>query len=107
MALRIGLERPESFAGAISLSGSLPIGGCPLKRINDARGLPLLLSVSPDRTNYSLEQVMENVRLMHFAGSSLSLRLYPEGDKLTNVMLSDVDHWILERVCPKPSPATS
>ncbi len=102
MALRLGLEHPDQFAGAISLGGPMPTGDSPLKRITEARKLPLLLSVSPDQDKYSLSHVMENVRLLHFAGSSLSLRLYPAGDELTTVMLADVDQWIMERVCPEP-----
>lgn len=99
MALRIGMQHPEWFAGAISLGGAVPRGGRPLHRINDARELPLLLSVSPDENGYPLDAVMQDMRLLHFAGFSLSLRLYPEGDELTTVMLSDVDRWIMERVC--------
>ena len=98
MALRLGMENPDQFAGAISLGGPIPSGSCPLRRINEARDLPLLLSVSPDE-KYPLDRVMENVRLLHMAGSSLALRLYPEGDELTTVMLSDVDRWIMEHVC--------
>jgi len=102
MALRLGLEHPDQFAGAISLGGPMPTGESPLKRITEARKLPLLLSVSPNQNKYSLSHVMENVRLLHIAGSSLALRLYPTGDELTTVMLSDVDHWIMEQVCPAP-----
>lgn len=100
MALRLGLEHPDQFAGAISLGGPVPMGECPLKRITEARKLPLLLSVSPDQEKFPLDHVMDNVKLLHFAGSSLSLRLYPAGDELTTVMLSDLDNWIMERVCP-------
>ncbi|NOY42879.1 MAG: hypothetical protein GXP26_13725 [Planctomycetes bacterium] len=106
MALRMGMENPDQFAGAISLGGPVPSGGCLLRRINEARKLPLLLSVSPDQ-RYSLDRVMENVRLLHLAGSSLSLRLYPEGDELTDLMMSDVDSWIMERVCPAPASVAS
>lgn len=101
MALRLGLEHPDRFAGAISLSGPLPSGKSPLKRISEARKLPLLMSVSPDPTDFTLERAMENVRLLHTAGSSLSLRLYPEGDGLTTTMLADVDSWVMEQICPE------
>ncbi len=106
MALRMGMENPDQFAGAISLGGPVPSGHCLLRRINEARDLPLLLSVSPDQ-RYPLDRVLENMRLLHSAGSSLSLRLYPEGDELTTVMLSDVDNWIMERVCPATSSVAS
>ena len=106
MALRMGMENPDQFAGAISLGGPIPSGSCLLRRINEARSLPLLLSVSPDQ-RYPLDRVMENVRSLHSYGSSLSLRLYPEGDELTTVMLSDVDRWVMEKVCAAPSSVAS
>jgi hypothetical protein len=43
---------------------------------------------------------MADLRLLHCAGFSLALRLYPEGDELTTVMLSDVNRWIMESFCP-------
>ncbi len=96
MAQRIGLENPDKFAGAISLSGPVPRGARPLRNINQARQLPLLLSVSPAAENYSEQRVMEDLRFFHSAGLSLSLRLYPAGDGLTDVMLRDVNRWVME-----------
>ena len=100
MAHRIGMEHPDLFAGAISLGGPVPRGACPLRNINQARKLPLLLAVSPNAKNYSNEKVMDDLRLLHYAGFSLSLRLYPEGDQLTTTMLSDVNAWVMESCIP-------
>ncbi|MCG8447958.1 MAG: hypothetical protein MI725_00065 [Pirellulales bacterium] len=100
MALRMGMEDPDLFAGALSLGGPVPRGSRPLRNINQARKLPLLLSVSPAADSYSNDQVKEDLRLLHYAGFSLSLRLYPEGDGLTTTMLSDLNHWIMESFCP-------
>jgi len=99
LALRLAMEYPNLVAGAISLSGSVPRGNCPLKRINEARKLPLMLAVSPGE-NYALDNVMDDLRLLHFAGFSLALRLYPEGDELTTTMLADVNRWIMDQFCP-------
>jgi phospholipase/carboxylesterase len=99
LALRLGMEYPEMVAGAISLGGPAPRGLRPLKRINAARKLPLMLAVSPGQT-YPLQGVMDDLRLLHGAGFSLALRLYPEGDELTTVMLADVNRWIMESFCP-------
>jgi len=100
MAFRLGKQHPNRFAGAISLGGAMPQGLRPLREINAARSLPLMLSVSPDPTDYPVERVMQDLRLMHYAGFSLSLRLYPDGNDLTTNMLADVDSWILEQFCP-------
>ncbi len=105
LALRLGMENPNLVAGAISLGGPMPKGLRPLRHINQARKLPLLLSVSPDE-KYPLPRVMDDLRLFHSAGCSLSLRLNPEGDELTTVMLADVNAWIMEQFCPSVSQAS-
>jgi len=99
MALRLALENPQLFAGAISLGGALPRGLNLLRRINEARKLPLLIANSFDSQRYSPQQACEDLRLLHAAGFSLDLRQYPCGDELTTKMLSDMDQWILDRIC--------
>lgn len=100
MALRVGMEHPELFAGAISLGGRVPRGGHAFRRINAARSLPLMISVSPSEGEYSREQVMDDLRLLHSGGFSVSLNLYPDGDGLTDVMLADLNCWMMELACP-------
>jgi phospholipase/carboxylesterase len=100
MALRVGMEHPELFAGAISLGGRVPRGDNAFRRINAARRLPLMLAVSPCDASFTGSQVMDDLKLLHSGGFSLDLRLYPEGDSLTDVMLSDLDKWIMGRFCP-------
>jgi len=99
MALRVGMEHPDLFAGAISLSGPVPRGCQPLRCINQARKLPLMLSVSPTQSEYHDSQVLDDLRLLHLGGFSLSLRLYPEGDGLTTTMLSDMNSWVMSQFC--------
>lgn len=100
MALRVGMEHPELFAGAISLGGRVPRGGNAFRRINAARRLPLMLSVSPTTEEFTNKQVMDDLRLLHCGGFSLSLRLYPEGDALTDTMFADLNVWLMESFCP-------
>lgn len=100
MALRVGMEHPELFAGAISLGGRVPRGGNAFRRINAARRLPLMLSVSPTAEEFTNQQVMDDLRLLHCGGFSLSLRLYPEGDTLTDTMFADMNVWLMESFCP-------
>jgi phospholipase/carboxylesterase len=100
MALRVGMEHPELFAGAISLGGSVPRGGKAFHRINAARKLPLMISASTGNDAYTHEQVMADVRLLHSGGFSLNVVLYPEGGGLTDSMFSDIDEWLMERACP-------
>lgn len=100
MALRVGMEHPELFAGAISIGGRVPRGGNAFRRINVARHLPLMLSVSPSEEEYSPTEVMDDLRLLHAGGFCLSLRLYPGGESLTDTMFSDMNVWVMEQFCP-------
>ena len=100
LAHRLGLERPDCFAGSISLSGRVPRGMRLLRNINGARKLPLLLSVSPTVENFTTDEVMDDVRFLHSAGISVDVRLFPEGDDLTDVMFKDLNGWVMEKSCP-------
>ncbi len=100
MALRIALQLPEWFAGAISLGGPLPVGGCPFSRVNAARRLPLMLAACRESASYPEGRVASDLRLLHAGGFSLALRQYPGQDDLTTVMLADMDRWIMGQVCP-------
>lgn len=100
MALRVGLEHPHLFAGAISLGGPVPRGGNAFHRINEARRLPLMLSASTNQDCYTNEQILDDVRLLHSGGFELSVMLYPEGTGLTDNMFEDIDSWVMQHACP-------
>jgi phospholipase/carboxylesterase len=51
-----------------------------------------------DSTEYPLARVCEELRLLHAAGISVTLRQYPCGDELTTQMLHDLDVWLMEQV---------
>ena len=105
MALRVALQFPEWFAGAVSLGGALPVGDSPLGRVKQARQLPLLLATCRESQQYPPEQVAADLRLLHAAGFSLALRTYPGEHDLTTVMLSDLDRWLMGRICPSSTAA--
>jgi len=105
MALRIALANPNAFAGALSLGGGLPRGMAPLARVNEARGKPLLLMSGITSERYSQTHVNEDLRLLHSAGITVTLRLYPHGDELSPMMLGDVDRWLMQQICPETSAA--
>ncbi len=106
MALRLALANPEWFAGAASLSGPMPQGHCPLGRVNAARRLPLFLASCRDSHDYPPTRVSADLRLLYSAGFSLSLRQYPCPTELTTEMLSDMDRWLMEQVCPSAENAS-
>ena len=99
MAYRIALNHPRHFAGVLSLGGALPTGNCPLCHVKESRRLPLLLATGRDSTYYSEAMVCSDLRLLHAAGMTVTLRQYPCGDELSSGMLSDIDRWMMEQVC--------
>jgi phospholipase/carboxylesterase len=98
MALRLALRNPDQFAGALSFGGAFPSGFAPLARLRAARRLPLLLATNLESQRYPQERVCEHLRLFHSAGLSVMIRQYQGPDELTDLMLSDMDRWIMDRI---------
>jgi phospholipase/carboxylesterase len=107
MAMRIALGRPNYFAGAASLCGALPTGHAPLGNLTAARQLWVLLASGRADLELPAERVCEDLRLLHSAGISTTLRQYPCGHELMPQMLADLDRWILEQLMPQPQPVDS
>jgi len=105
MALRIALNRPRQFAGALSVGGPLPSSLRPLAQLHEARGLKVFLATGRQSRDYPEHEVCNHLRLLHAAGISLNLRLYPCGDEVTSDMLADMDRWIMEQVAGAESAA--
>jgi phospholipase/carboxylesterase len=102
MAIRLALRNPACFAGAMSVGGPFPRGHMPLMQLDFARKLPLFLAHGREAYHYSVDQSCLDLRLIHSAGLSVTLRQYPCGDELTTTMLSDMDAWIMEQVTGIP-----
>jgi phospholipase/carboxylesterase len=98
MAFRLAMNHPQLFAGALSLGGAFPAGDTPFRHLADARRVPLFLAVGRDSTQYGSEAVCRDLRLLHSAGMSITLRQYPCGHELAPQMLTDVDRWIIEQI---------
>jgi len=98
MAMRIGLNHPDLFAGAISIGGPFPTGHSPLRQLDLARQLPLFIAQGQNAKKYTQERTCEELRLFHAAGMSATLRQYPCEDELTTQMLLDLNTWMMEQV---------
>ena len=97
-ALRVGLSSPDEYAGVVSFGGPFPNHAGALVRLEEARRLPLMLAVGADSRRYPPGQVCRDMRLLHAAGISVTLRQYPCGDELTTAMLADANAWLMEQV---------
>jgi len=102
MALRLAMSHPSRFAGVVSLCGAFPTGGAPLGNLLAARRLGLLLATGRGSDTYPAEQVCDDLRLLHTAGLSITLRQYPCGHEIQPQMLADVNRWIMEQILPTP-----
>ncbi len=99
MALRLALAEPQAFAGAASFGGPLPRQHMPLRNIQQARKMPLMLAYGRDAQAYGEDSLCHDLRLMHIAGlKSLNIRQYPCGDDLVTQMLKDLDAWVMQLV---------
>jgi phospholipase/carboxylesterase len=102
MALRVAMNRPDRFAGVISLCGAFPAGGTPFGNLIAARRLGVFLASGRASNDYPAAHVCEDLRLLHTAGLSVTLRQYPCGQELMPQMLSDVNRWVMEQINPRP-----
>jgi phospholipase/carboxylesterase len=105
MALRLAMSHPDRFAGVISLCGAFPAGGTPFGNLIAARRLGIFLASGRASGDYPATQVCEDLRLLHTAGLSITLRQYPCGQELMPQMLADVNRWIMEQINPPPAPS--
>jgi phospholipase/carboxylesterase len=99
MAMRIAWSNPSRFAGVGALHGPLPSCSSPLRRVNELRHLPCLLTTSRDSDLYPETRVCNDLRLLHVAGCKVTLRHYPGPDGITDIMLSDLNNWLMNLVC--------
>jgi phospholipase/carboxylesterase len=98
MAFRIALERPDIFAGVVSINGPVPSREKPLGRWSQCRELPVFWAHSRSSEEFDQEQLCKQLRLLHIAGFSVNLRQYPSDEFLTTKSLADMDKWIMEMI---------
>lgn len=105
MAFRVAMNHPYRFAGLLSLGGAFPTGRAPLARLPEARQVSVFLAAGRRSAVYSEADVCTDLRLLHTAGVSITLRLYPSGHELSPQMLGDVDRWVMEQIASPPANA--
>jgi len=98
MAFRIAFERPELFAGVISMNGPLPEHEKPLGCWAESRQLPVFWAHGRTNKEFEQSQLCQQLRLLHIAGFSVTLRQYPTETCTNEKTLSDMNRWIMETI---------
>jgi phospholipase/carboxylesterase len=98
MAFRIAFERPELFAGVMSINGPIPDGQKPLQQWSESRNLPVFWAHSRQDEEFAQDTLCQQLRLLHIAGFSVTLRQYPSDDCLNPKTLSDMNKWVMETI---------
>lgn len=102
-AFSVALEFPELFAGVLAMNGPLPTDNAPLSQWERSRKLPVFWAHCRRSENFEQPQLCRQLRLLHIAGFSLTLRQYPGADSISDGLLADANRWIMESVNTKPS----
>ena len=98
MAFRVAFERPEWFAGIISLNGSLPSTLSPLSNWRSCRGLPVFWGHGRHSVAFPESNLCHQLRLLHVAGFDVTLRQYPGDDQLPVQVYGDANVWMMEQI---------
>lgn len=95
MALRIGHDFADHFAGCASLGGPFPGGLRPLRAINRSRGMEVMIAHAEAFADYPTQRFCDDVRLLFCAGSRILVREYESAEDLYKPMLRDLNRWLM------------
>jgi phospholipase/carboxylesterase len=98
MAFRLAFERPDMFAGVMSINGPLPLEQAPLRDWFECRQMPVFWAHGRDSSEFSQETLCEQLRLLHIAGFSVTLRQYPIDNLLCSKTMADMNQWVMETI---------
>lgn len=96
MAFRVALMHPDLFAGVASINGPLPQGSAPLGRWSSSRNVEVFWAHCRHSEEFGQSELCRQLKLLHIAGFSVTLRQYPGGDELTAGSLEDLNRWIMQ-----------
>ena len=99
---QVTLTSPRAVPGPSFVGGAFPLGQKPFRHLDDARRLAVFLAAGLDSQRYPPERVCEDLRLLHSAGLSITLRQYPCRHELCPQMLRDLDRWVIEQITNYP-----
>ena len=102
MAFRIAFQRPEYFAGVVSINGPLPQQPAALAALNRCRRVPVFWTHCCYSQEFGEATVAAQLRLLHVAGFDVTLRQYPTREPHYDLVFPDVNRWLMELVTRAP-----
>lgn len=97
-ALALGLTKPEWFAGLAAFGSRMPEASQLLSRLDEIRGLRVLLGAGQRDRHVPTGEVSRVSRLLQSAGLRVCHRLYESGHELTRSMLVELDRWVMKDI---------
>lgn len=98
MALRVGLQRPDEFAGIVSMNGPMPSGLTPLSQWTECRQMPIFWSHALDAEDRGTA-MCEQFRFLYASGFlNVTAREYPTLGYLQKLAPQAVNEWIMEQI---------
>jgi phospholipase/carboxylesterase len=98
-AFRVACRHPESFAGVVSLGGCFPLDESLFARVDAVRRLSMLHCCTAAEAVENAAHTDRTLRLFHAAGAMLAMRIYPDTNRPSRLMLADVNRWLMEETC--------
>lgn len=95
LALQLAVQRPDLFAGAVSLAGPFPAGPQALVRFSELRQFPAFLATTHDNPYFSPEALTQQVCLLGSAGLNVAHGVYPGANPLSPEILAEANRWIM------------
>jgi phospholipase/carboxylesterase len=99
LALRLGLQLPMAFGGAVALNGWLPDGPLGLtaagQRLRGISGPSFFIGHSAAHANVPAARSEKAASLLYSAGFDVEGKLYSTSAPLCRSMLRDVDRWLV------------
>ncbi|MEM9409760.1 MAG: PHB depolymerase family esterase [Planctomycetota bacterium] len=98
MAYRVALTHPDLFAGVASINGPLPEGDAPLGRWSSSRNIEVFWSHFRKSKEFEQNQLCRQLKLLHVAGFSVTLRQYPGNGDNPAPAFPDLNRWIMQMI---------
>ena len=99
MSCRLGLPRPETFRGLISLSGVVLDSDGLRERLPAERGQPIFMSHGTEDTVIPIESARRSLQLLQGEGYAPQYSEHDMGHEIREGVLEDLTPW-LHRVLP-------